>query len=230
MLITKYMVYFQEILYFSTHLISTKISKMSSTFSKISLFSVDPFTLSNNSLFSVDEYNYLGVKNKEHQRSNCDVTNRSNSFFSIDPLNSSSSEVRKQCVHNEKVDTSIDEACVKEPINFRKIPRQVSSKQLNFLTSDRQIVLDTNKSCCGSLCLSKFGKANLRGLPQKYLSLNGDKQDAFLISHMWLFQDHTWWASSMHVEYYLALSTKCCRVAFKIAYSIGNMRLQRIQL
>ena len=32
------------------------------------------------------------------------------------------------------------------------------------------------------------------------------------------------------MEYYLSLSTKCCWVASKIAYSIGNMRLQRIQL
>ena len=42
-------------------------------------FSMDPFTLSNNS-FSVNVYNYLGVKNKEHQRSKCDVTNTSNLF------------------------------------------------------------------------------------------------------------------------------------------------------
>ena len=223
-LISKYVVYFQE-----TILLFYPI-KMSSTSSRISLFFVDPFTLSNNSLFYVDEYNYLHVKNKEHQSLNCDVTKRSNSMFSIDPLNSSSSELSKQCVDSGKVDTSIDEACVKEPINFRKIPRQVSSKQLNFLTSDRQIVLDTNKSCCGSLCLSKFGKANLRGLQQKYLSLNGDEQDTFLISHRQLVLDDTGGAISMHVEYYLALCTKCCQVAFKIAYSIGNIRLQRTQL
>ena len=36
-------------------------------------------------------------------------------------------------------------------------------------------------------------------------------------------------ANSTHVEYYLTLCTTCCRVAFKIAYSIGNMRLHRIQ-
>ena len=75
-----------------------------------------------------------------------------------------------------------------------------------------------------------FGKANLRVLQQKYLSLNGDEQDTFMISYMQLVQNRTTGPSSMHVEYYLALSTKSClRVAFKLAYCIGNMRLQRIQ-
>ena len=67
------------------------------------------------------------------------------------------------------------------------------------------------------------------GLQQNNLSLNGDEQDTFMILHMQLVQDHTARASSMQVEYYLTLSMKSCRVAFKIAYSIGNMRLEKIQ-
>ena len=46
---------------------------------------------------------------------------------------------------------------------------------------------------------------------------------------MQLVQDHTAHASSMQVEYYLTVSMKSCRVAFKIAYSVGSMRLERIQ-
>ena len=46
---------------------------------------------------------------------------------------------------------------------------------------------------------------------------------------MQLIRDHIVGASSMYVEYFLGLSIKCCRAAFKIAHSIGNMRLQRIQ-
>ena len=98
----------------------------------------------------------------------------------------------------------------------------MSVKRYNFLCSDHQIAFDISKPCCGNLCLSKFGKPNLRGLQQKYLSLNSDKQDTFLISHMQLVK-------VQHVEYYLSLSVKSCRVAFKIVYRIGNMRLQRIQ-
>ena len=82
-----------------------------------------------------------------------------------------------------------------------------------------------NKSCCGSLCLSKFGKTNLRILQEKYLSLNGEEQDTFFISHMQQYLDHIVTKNSTHVEYYLTLFTKYCRNAFKIAYSIGNTRL-----
>ena len=51
----------------------------------------------------------------------------------------------------------------------------------------------------------------------------------FLISHMQLFFYHTIAANSTQIEYYLTLCTKCCRFAFKIACSIGNMRLYQIQ-
>ena len=59
----------------------------------------------------------------------------------------------------------------------------------------------------------------------QYLSLNGEEQDSFLISHMKLVVDHEVRASSTHVEYYLGPSIKCCRVALKNAHNIGNMRL-----
>ena len=85
------------------------------------------------------------------------------------------------------------------------------------MTSDRQIAIDTNKSCCGSLCVSKLGKTNLRILREKYLS------------HMQQYLDHIVTKNSTHVEYYLTLSTKYCRISFKIAYSIDNSRLYRIQ-
>ena len=75
----------------------------------------------------------------------------------------------------------------------------------------------------------KFGKANLQGLRHKYLFLNEEEQDTYMILHMQLVQDHTTRAISMQVEYYLTLSMKSCRVAFKIAYNIGSMRLERIQ-
>ena len=98
------------------------------------------------------------------------------------------------------------------------------------MSSESQITFDANKSYCGNHYLSKFGKSNLRGMRQKYQSLNGKELDTFFISHMKRVKDHTGGACSTHVEYFLGLSTKCCRVAFKLTHSIGNMRLQRIQL
>ena len=123
--------------------------------------------------------------------------------------------------------SNVDKDCVNKPLYFRRVPRQVSVKRYNFLCSDHQIAFDISKPCCGNL--PKFGKATLRGLWHKYLSLNSDKQDTFLISHMQLVKDHLAVSCTQHVEYYHSLAMKSCWVAFKIAYSIGNMRLQRIQ-
>ena len=83
---------------------------------------------------------------------------RSKSFFSIEPVSSCGLQQMTGCAKSDKGDTSSDEACVTKPLIFKRISRQVSVKRFNFLTSNRQIEIDTNKSCCGSLRLSKFGK------------------------------------------------------------------------
>ena len=151
------------------------------------------------------------------------------SFISIDQFNFGGIHQSEDGLSSERVDSSSDGVCVNKTIHFRRIQRQVSLRRYNFLCSDRQIAFDTSKPCCGNLCFTKFGKANMRGLRQKYLSLNGDEQDTFMISHMQLVQDHTARPRSMQVEYYRTLSMKSCRVSFKIAYNIGNIRLERIQ-
>ena len=202
---------------------------MSSTSSKNSLFSVEPFTLSNNSLSSIDEYNHGAIKMSQLEDSNLDISKSETSFFSIDPFISGGIHPREDVPNSERVDSSSDGVCVNQPIHFRRIPWQVSIKRYTSLCLDSQIAFDTSKPCCGNLCFTKFGKANMRGLRQKYLSLNGDEQDTFMISHMQLVQDHTARPRSMQVEYYRTLSMKSCRVSFKIAYNIGNIRLERIQ-
>ena len=75
----------------------------------------------------------------------------------------------------------------------------------------------------------RIDKFQLRGLRHKYLSLNGYEQDTLLVSHRQLVKDHLAMSCSQQVEYYLSLTMKSCRVAFKIAYNIGNMRLHKIQ-
>ena len=163
---------------------------MSSTSSKISLFSVEPFTLSNNSLFSTKEYNYLNVQRCQCQESNNDIGQRSNSLFSTESFKSCGIHKSKGFANSETVDSSTDKDCVNQPLKFRRIPWQVSVKRYNFLCSNRQIVFDTSKPYSGNLCLLRFGKENLRGLRHSYLSLNGDEQDTFLISYMQLVKDH----------------------------------------
>ena len=149
---------------FLKNLIYSTLVKMSSILSKNSLFSVEPFTLSNNPLFSTGEYNRLEVQRCQCQESNSVIGHRANSFFSTKPFDSLGIQKSKDVANSERVDLSIDEVCVNQLLNFRRIPQQVSVKRYNFLCSDHQIEFDTSKPCCGNHCLSKFGKANLRGL------------------------------------------------------------------
>ena len=154
-------------LFLLTSLIIKKINNMSSTSTQFSQFSEDPFTLSNNSsLFSVNEYKYVPRQDGQPQLLTCYIMPSSNSVLWIEPTNS--------CANMDQVNTSSDEACITKPLIFKQVLRQVGVKRFNFLTSDRQIAIDTNKSCCGSLCVSKLGKTNLRILQEKYLSLNGE--------------------------------------------------------
>ena len=103
---------------------------MSSTSTKISLFPIDSFTLSNNSLFSVDEYNHLGVAKGQRQHSSSDVMQSSNSFFSIELVRFYGFQPVTGCAKSDKGDTSTNEACVTEPLTLKRISRQVNVKRL----------------------------------------------------------------------------------------------------
>ena len=86
---------------------------MSSTSSKNSLFSIEPFTLSGNSLFSNEEYNHVNIK-RSHLECTDDVGQSSNSLLSIEPFNLGSLQKNKVVTNNAKVDLSdVDEDCVK---------------------------------------------------------------------------------------------------------------------
>ena len=163
------------------------------------------------------------------EQSKGDNDSSSNSLFSIDPYNNAPS-TSLQCASCDLNEISIDEVSKTNPLIFKRVPRQVSYKRFNFRCSDRQIICDSSKSCCGNLCLNKFGKINLRRMQEKYLSLNGEEQDTFLILHMRFVKDHNTGLNLTHVEYFLGLSTKYCQTALKIAHSVANMRLQRVQL
>ena len=140
---------------------------MSSKSSENSLFSIEPIVLSDNSLFSIEEYSH--IKNKKSQIKNIeDEEQSSTSIFSIEPLNLGESRyIKVDKTHVESSLSNPNDDCVNKPLNFRRVPRQVSVKRYNFLCSDRQISIDLCKLCCGSLCLSKFGKTNLRGVARK---------------------------------------------------------------
>ena len=113
------------------------------------------------------------------------------------------------------------------PMRFKRVPRRVSSKRLEFLTSDHQLHHDVLKKCCQSECLSKIGKRGLQAIRHVYFSLNGEEQDTFIADRLQLISDGGS-RTSVSFEYYLTVNDRCCRKAFKIALGIGNLRLNRI--
>ena len=164
--------------------------KISSNSSENSLFSIRLVILSDNSLFSIKEYSHVNNK-RCHIKNNDDQEQSSTSIFWIEPLNLGESRyIKVDKMHVESSLSNPNDDCVNKPLNFRRVPRQVIVKQYNFLCSNRQIAIDICKVCCGNLCLSNFGKENLRGLRHSCLSLNGDEQDTFLISYMKLVKNH----------------------------------------
>ena len=114
------------------------------------------------------------------------------------------------------------------PICFKRVPRRVSYKRLEYVTSERQILMDINKQCCLSNCLAKIGKKGLQSIRQCYFSLNGEEQDTFLVARLQLIKD-TSSRNKVSFDYYLNMNDRCCRQSFKIALGVGNMRLNRIQ-
>ena len=198
---------------------------MSSTSSRVTLFSVESYASSNSSYFSIEEYNVKSQVKRLVNQSNENTNSSSNSLFSIDPYRVAP-KIGLPIASDEYNENSIDEVSQSKYFSFKRVSRQVSVRRFNFLCSDRQIICNSSKSCCVNLCLTKFERINLRRMREKYLSLDGDEQDTFLISHMQLVRDQ---ATGVHVEYFVDLSLKCRRAAFKIAHSIGDMRLQRVQ-
>ena len=78
------------------------------------------------------------------------------------------------------------------------------------------------------LFVKLHGKKGLQLLRQCDFSLNGEEQDTFLIARLQLVNDSSS-RNTIWFDYYLNMTDKCCRQAFKIALGVGNMRLNRVQ-
>ncbi|KAH7365155.1 hypothetical protein KP509_18G011500 [Ceratopteris richardii] len=113
-------------------------------------------------------------------------------------------------------------------LRFKRRSREVSRKRFKFLTSDRQIALDIVKHCCGLKCLYNLGMKKLKHIREKFLHLDSERQDIYLVSCMQMIEDNM---SVMRVgfEYFFTQGMPCCRAAFKIAMGVGNFRIHRVQ-
>jgi hypothetical protein len=103
---------------------------MSSNSSSIDTrISVDPYSGSLNSRISVEDYTSLTHELK---------------------LDGEISEREEMLIETGVFDTL-------EPMRFKRVPCHVSSKCLEFLTSEHQLLRDVAKICCLAECLAKNG-------------------------------------------------------------------------
>ena len=216
-------------------------------------FSVEEYHLSSDSStsagFSVEEYHWSqdsNVSSEEYIASDSPVNTTMCNEFSIeeyDPYANSgenggdcessdtiATHQRRSNAHQEE-DTPMqakDDNKSVSPLFFKRVSRRISRDRFAFVTSDAQLTLDVNKPCCARGCMATIGKQNLQSLRRYYFSLNGDEQDTYLMTHLQIVSDKAT-DISMSFEYYLFTARQCCRVAFKIALCVSNMRLHRVQ-
>ena len=96
---------------------------------------MNPYALSNNSLFSNDEYNRPSVFKGPGQTMNYNVGNSSNLLFSIEPLNclgQSGIQMSRRCAKIDRDDTSSDNACINQPLTLEEFLSKLVSKDLTF--------------------------------------------------------------------------------------------------
>ena len=173
---------------------------MSSTPSLDSRISVETYSVSLDSQISVDDY--------------------IDSFLCSD-LEDHNSRTKEVKDHEDNFSSPT-------PRCFKRFARRVNHKRLEHLTSECQILIDVSKDCCQSSCLAKLGKKALKDISLWYFSLNGDEQETFLSDRLQLLQESSS-RNNVTFEYYINISERCCRKAFKIVLGVGNMWLNRIQ-
>ncbi len=156
-----------------------------------SRISIEPYAISLDSRISVEDYNEIhSISEQTHNSINQNIQDGS--------LRHSVDEV-----DDPEVSSSTG------PLRFERIPRHVSAKRFDFLTSERQLIIDSAKNCCLSECLSKIGRRGLKQIRLGYLSLNGEEQDTFLAGRLQLLQDLSA-RNKVSFEYYLNISDRCC--------------------
>ena len=91
------------------------------------------------------------------------------------------------------------------PLFFKRVSRRISRDRFALVTSEAQLTLDVNKTCCARGCMATIGKQNLRSLRRYYFSLNGDEQDTYLMTHLQIVSDKS---SDILIsfEYYLFMA------------------------
>ena len=192
-------------------------------------YSIEEYCLSTDSPYSIDEYclssNSPTTLSIEEYDINKDAENDGNASEQSKVMGDGDD---KELDGNNVTPNSMDTEKSGSPMHIRRIPRRIRLQRFNLVTSDKQIGFDVNKTCCARGCMSMVGKSNLRRLRRHYFSMTGDEQDVYLGSHMQLVSDKST-RINVSFEYYIFRAQQVCRIAFKIALCVSNMRLHRVQ-
>ena len=203
--------------------------------SQNSPFSVDEYQMSISSPFSVDEYQMSpGALSPQSFINNMELSHQ----FSIEeyqdieatmnPSNDIDAATSVARYEQNDVPKDCEDIISASPMHFRRVPRQNSRDRFALVTSENQLKLDVGKDCCARGCMATIGIGKLRAIRRYYFSLTGNEQDTYLTTKMQMVKDI---CSNIRIsfEYYLFTGCQCCRVAFKIALCVSNMRLHRVQ-
>ena len=204
-----------------------------------SQFSIDEYCLSTDSPYSIDEY-CLSSSSPEPllNKESCEEFSIEEYDINKNTDNEGNDKEISMITggqpNNNDIECNVATPIAREenksgsPMHIKRIPRRIRVARFNLVTSDKQVGFDVNKTCCARGCMSLIGKSKLRELRRFYFSMTGDEQDTYLGSHMQMVSDKT---SGIKVsfEYYIYHAQQICRVAFKIALCVSNMRLNRVQ-
>ena len=151
-----------------------------------SQFSIDEYCLSTDSPYSIDKY-FLSpsspepLLNKESCEEFCIEEYDINKITDNEDNDNEISMITGGQPNDNEIGCNVATPIAREenksrsPMHIK--PRRIRVARFNLVTSDEQVGLDVNKTCCARGCMSLIGKSKLRELRRFYFSMTGDEQD-----------------------------------------------------
>ena len=120
--------------------------------SEANSFSVEEYSFSRDSIFSLDEYTQeFSTHAPEVEMSPA---------FSIEEYTSTPIIATVEPITTSTKETSGSTS----PMHFKRVQRPIRRARYDFVTLDRQISLDVEKPCCARGCIMMIGKKKLKDL------------------------------------------------------------------
>ena len=143
--------------------------------SKANSFSIEEYSFSHDSIFSLAEY-IQEISTYAHE-----LEMSPDRTFSVEEYTCTPNKKTAEPL-NDVADTVAQLTNITKeqfgstsPLHFKRVQRRIRRARYDFVTSDRQVSLDVEKPCCARGCMTNIGKKKLKDLRQYYFSLNGDE-------------------------------------------------------